>query len=217
MKILLFTIGIAIILGLAATYLYATPQWPQTSNTAPTAPLSASSLSVHPVKPRVIPQPVLASPPLATPVVGTPTATPVMIVVNTPTTVTVTASITPAPILNGVNLLRVGATGTQSTILGVMHDDGKNGDAVAGDGTYTLQVPINEATAGQIKLQVSAAFRALMMRAVSPTLIIHVTKDFTSWLAYTDESSGLTLRLPPRSNSPTANAGNRSDESTISC
>ena len=113
-----------------------------------------------------------------TPVVGTATATPATIVVNTPTTVTVKASITPAPILNGVNLLRLGATGTQSTILGVMHDDGKNADAVASDGIYTLQVPFNEPVAGSIQLQVSAAFQGALKRVLSAFITIPVDNVF---------------------------------------
>ena len=126
-----------------------------------------------------------------TPVAGTPTATPATIVVSTPTTVTVTTSITPSPILNGVNLPRLGATGTQSTIHGVMHDDGKNGDAVAGDGLYTLQVRFNEPTAGLLQLQVSAAFGGLLKRVTSALTTIQI------WSSFVDASSNTRLLLPP--------------------
>ena len=89
----------------------------------------------------------------ATSTLGPVSATPSSITVNTPTTVTVTIPI-PAPTLisNGVNLLRLGATG-MPTILGVMHDDGKNGDAVAGDHIYTLQVNFNEPSAGTVSFR----------------------------------------------------------------
>jgi hypothetical protein len=109
-----------------------------------------------------------------TPTFGTPTAAPALITVNTSTIVTVTVVISPAPLPNGVNLLRLGATGTQPTILGVMHDDGKNGDAVAGDGIYTLQVLFNEPATGQIRLQVSAAFKGSLKRTLSSLFQIEV-------------------------------------------
>jgi hypothetical protein len=126
-----------------------------------------------------------------TPTVGTPSTTPSLITVNTPTTVTVTAQISPTPITNGVNLLRVGATGTQPTILGVMHDDGLNGDAVANDGIYTLQIRFNEAVVGQIQLQVSAAFKGLLTRSLSSQGTVLI------WNKLADQQTGITLAYPP--------------------
>jgi len=99
--------------------------------------------------------------------------------VNTPTIVTFTVSITdPTLIPNSVSLLRLRAPGAQSIILGQMHDDGKNGDAVASDRTYTLQVSLNEPATGQIQLQVSAAFRGLLKRVTSTGLVIDVWNSF---------------------------------------
>jgi hypothetical protein len=60
-----------------------------------------------------------------------------------------------------------------------MHDDGQNGDAVAGDGIYTLRVPFNEAAIGQIQIQVSAAFRGVLRRVISSPINIAVTSDGT--------------------------------------
>jgi len=165
MKTLLLTLGLILVIAVGAVWLQAAPQT-QTSNPQAWPALPARSSA--------------AAATSTTPLVGTPTSTPTMIVVKTPTTVTVTVAITPLPILNGVNLLRVGATGTQSTILGVMHDDGKNGDAVAGDGIYTLQVPFNEQSAGQIQLQVSAAFQGRLQRVLSSVLSLGVWNFFTT-------------------------------------
>jgi len=175
MKTLLFTVGLAIILGLGAIWLHATPV-PQISSTASKAPDKTH---------------VAFLPAVMSPTVGTPSATPATIVVNTPTVVTVTVAITPTPISNGVNLLRLGATGTQPTILGVMYDDGKNGDAVAGDGVYTLQVPFNEPTAGQIQVQVSAAFQGRLQRVLSGVLSLQVWN-----VAETQTGSGLPSAIP---------------------
>jgi hypothetical protein len=104
---------------------------------------------------------------------------PAIITVNAPTTVTVCVQINPAPLPGGVNLLRLGASGTQPTILGVLHDDGLNGDSVAGDNIYTLQVNFNEPTAGQIQLQVSAAFKGLLKRALTGPVIVPVWNAFS--------------------------------------
>jgi hypothetical protein len=101
--------------------------------------------------------------------IGPVNATPSMITVNTSTMVTVTVQITdPALIAGSVNLVLLGALGTQPTILGVMHDDGLNGDAVAGDHIYTLQMPFNESSPSQIQFEVSAAFQGSLKRVVSP-------------------------------------------------
>jgi hypothetical protein len=76
-----------------------------------------------------------------TPIVGTAIATPAYITINVPTAVTVTAQIAdPTLIPTSVNLLRLGANGTQSTILGVMHDDGLGGDVAANDGIFSLVI-----------------------------------------------------------------------------
>jgi hypothetical protein len=127
-----------------------------------------------------------------TPAVGTPNATPSVITVNTPVTVTVTAQINPVPLAGGVNLLRLGATGTQPTVLGVMHDDGKNGDAAANDGVYTLQLPFNEHSTGQIQLQVSVAFSGSLKRVLSSTTTIPV------WNSYNNTQLGASFQYPPQ-------------------
>lgn len=77
----------------------------------------------------------------------------------------VTATVTAfgTPIASGINLLRV--DGATPVILGAMHDDGLNGDAVAGDGIYTWQ--FTAASVSQMQLQASAAFRTVLRRPKS--------------------------------------------------
>ncbi len=104
---------------------------------------------------------------LAAPGIGTVSITPTIIPANTLTSITVTAEITdPLLIPTSVNLLQINASGTQPTILGQLHDDGKNGDAVAGDHLYAIVLTLTEPI-GQSQLQVSAAFRGLLKRVVS--------------------------------------------------
>lgn len=107
----------------------------------------------------------------AAPSVSTPTTSVESISVGQPTAVLVQVNILtspgdPALIATSINLLRLDAAG-KSTILGVMHDDGLNGDAVAGDNTFSLQVNFTEQAQGTIRLQASAAFKGVLKRTLS--------------------------------------------------
>jgi hypothetical protein len=55
----------------------------------------------------------------------------------------------------------------ERTLLGLMHDDGKAGDAVAGDGVFTLRFTTTEKHVGELRVQVSAAFKRLVRRVHS--------------------------------------------------
>jgi len=185
-KLIVGLVGALVILG--EVWLIAAPQ-PQDQPAASHA-LVGQANSIHP----------LATPAATpTPTVGTPTLTPSMILVNSPTTVTITVAITPTPIANGVNLLRLGATGTQPTVLGVMHDDGKNGDTVAGDGVYTIQAVLREPNAGSVSLQMSVAFAGLLKRVTSITVPLPVLNELTDNTVGVEVQypGGLTLVAPP--------------------
>lgn len=113
-----------------------------------------------------------AGPAVAATTVGNPTPTPASINAGQATQVVVTSQVTSAPgdpavIQNGVNLLRLGSP--QAVVLGVMHDDGLEGDAAAGDNIYTLRISLNEAKVGQVQLQVSVALRGVLLRVRSDT------------------------------------------------
>ena len=138
----------------------------------------------------------VAMPPMALQSTGTPTigpvsAIPTLITVNTPTPMLVSTQITDSRlIIESVNLLRINPSGNP-TVLGVMKDDGKNGDSAAGDKTFSLRVNLSEATPGQIGLQVSAAFRGILRRSVSTLRTVDV------WASYTDGNTNTTLFAPP--------------------
>jgi len=137
------------------------------------------------------PAPVPATPPTlriatgtSTPIIGTPTATPSMITVNTPTQVMVSIQITdPRLVPNSVNLLRLSATGAQSTILGVMQ--------TAGNGTYSLQPAFDESVPGAVQLQVSAAFQGSLLRVLSNVVTV------SAWGVLADPLSGFKALYPP--------------------
>jgi hypothetical protein len=76
----------------------------------------------------------------------------------------------PSLIPGSVNLVRLDGNENVVGIVGVMHDDGKDGDAVAGDHVYSLQLVLNEPRQTAFEFEVSAAFKGLLHRVVSPPL-----------------------------------------------
>ncbi|MEQ1871846.1 MAG: DUF11 domain-containing protein, partial [Vicinamibacterales bacterium] len=95
--------------------------------------------------------------------------------VNAPVTVLFTATITePSVIATGVNLLKTDATGRTLSVVGVMNDDGVAGDAVRGDKVFSLAVVLNESALGSAYYRVSAPFRGVILRALSPLIPIQV-------------------------------------------
>src|SRR5437870_217421 len=103
----------------------------------------------------------------SSPTIGIPTATPHLLTANTPTTVTVTTQITDSSLIPGsVNLIRLGTTGTRPTILGQLQSSGNS--------NYSIQLPFNEPAAGQIQLQISAAFKGALRRVLSQALTVPV-------------------------------------------
>ncbi len=115
----------------------------------------------------------------AAPSIGTPAVTPLTLTVGQSTPITTSCKINtatgdPALLPGGVNLVRLTATGAAVSTIGVMHDDGLNGDAKAADGTFTLQYTTNETVAGQFELQCTAAFQGVLQRVKSPAVTLTV-------------------------------------------
>jgi hypothetical protein len=108
----------------------------------------------------------------AAPNIGMVRATPLTAVIGTPTQITVQVSISdPSLIANSINLLQLNADGT-TTILGTLYDDGLNGDLFAGDLIFTTVVTLNKTSASRIQMQVSAAFKGVLLRVKSPVLSV---------------------------------------------
>lgn len=102
-------------------------------------------------------------------------ATPIIIAVNEATNVTVTIRITDSRVIAGsVNLQRLDASGKVIAVLGTLNDSGTNGDAVAGDKTYSVRKSFTEVTTTPVRLQVSWALSKVLRRAVSNLVEIGV-------------------------------------------
>jgi hypothetical protein len=120
-----------------------------------------------------------ALPTFGAPTIAIPSVNPSSLTVGLSTQVTASCQIStvatdPALLPGGVDLVRLTATGAAVSTLGVMHDDGLNGDVQAGDGIFTLQFTTNETAAGQFELQCTAAFKGLLQRIKSPAATVTV-------------------------------------------
>lgn len=116
----------------------------------------------------------LTAPASAAPALGQGAAVPPSITAGAPTLVTATVQAAGGtPLVGGVNLLRQDASGKTTAIIGVMHDDGQNGDTVSGDNTYTLQTTLTE-PAGTVYFAASAAFKGQLKRVVSSSFTVTV-------------------------------------------
>jgi RHS repeat-associated protein len=111
----------------------------------------------------------------AAPSIGSVQITPDAIAAGVPTTVRVTAVIADPTLLPAtVNLQRVNEAGAAVAVLGSLHDDGRNGDAVAGDRVYTLDVVLTETA--PLRLRVSAGFQGMVKRVFSAEVLLPLNR-----------------------------------------
>src|SRR3954449_7843409 len=128
----------------------------------------------------VLALPILWQPALYGATIGATTLAPTSIPAGVGTQITATASITdPGLIPSTVTLVQVDPSGRTAS-LGVMHDDGANGDTTGGDHIFTLQTTILQANPGALSLRVSAGFQGSLSRVFSPVITLTITGAGTS-------------------------------------
>ena len=96
-----------------------------------------------------------------------------------------------------MNLQRLDTAGRVVAVLGLLRDDGANGDVAAGDRTFTLQATIFETTPGPVRLRVSAAFRGSLIRAFSIPLTVNVTGATATGIAILSPANLAYLNTSP--------------------
>ncbi len=107
--------------------------------------------------------------------IGPANVNPRSLTAGVPAEVVITCTIADAAFVDGsANLIRVDPTGRTLAVLGVLRDDGLQGDATAGDRIYTLRMTFTEPAPAQVRLRISAAFRGLLQRVQSDTLLVDV-------------------------------------------
>jgi len=108
--------------------------------------------------------------------IGTTSIAPSSTSAGVPIVVTVSSSITDASVIpSSVNLQRVDSAGRVLSVIGTLHDDGLNGDAIAGDHIYSLTTTVFENVPGTVLLRVSAGFKGVLLRALSAPLPVNIT------------------------------------------
>jgi hypothetical protein len=111
----------------------------------------------------------------AVPSVDNVAASPSVISVDATTEVTVTAQISDESVIPAsINLFQIDASGRTLAFLGILRDDGTNGDSTPGDQTFALRLPFSVSTPGDIRLRISAAFRGVLRRVFSQIVILTV-------------------------------------------
>jgi hypothetical protein len=106
---------------------------------------------------------------------GTPAASPDRVTAGAATAVTFSISITDPKYSPGsANVQRLNADGSVQGVVGLLHDDGLDGDAVAGDGVFTLRTTLTETATSLPKFQVSAGFKGEIKRSFSTPLSLAV-------------------------------------------
>ncbi len=116
--------------------------------------------------------------PLPARAVVNPTVAPAAVKLNVATKVRIYADIgDPNVIAAGVNLLKVGAAGTNPTIVGVLKDDGTGGDEIAGDGRFSIELTVNEPATKTLVYRISAPFKGTLLRTVTADLPLAVVAN----------------------------------------
>ena len=110
----------------------------------------------------------------AAPVVGVTEATPLAVPVGASTSVLVTSRILDAAVIpESVTLQNVAPDGTVTNV-GILHDDGLNGDVSFGDKLFSLRITVQQSSPVELQYRVSAAFRGVLRRVNSEPFSIYV-------------------------------------------
>lgn len=109
---------------------------------------------------------------------------------------TVTATITDDRLIAGsVVLQKLAANGSVLGSVGSLHDDGLEGDAVAGDKNYTLRTTVLQDTPGSVGYRVAANFQGYGQTVYSATLPVAITGTATG-ISIAAPGNGAYLNTP---------------------
>jgi Glucodextranase, domain B len=134
----------------------------------------------------------------AAPTIGATAVMPTSVPLGIATPITVTSVITdPSVVAGSVSLQRLDASGRVTAVLGILHDDGQNGDALAGDHIYTLQLTLTEYAVGPIALRVSASFQGLLTRVFSGVMTVNVVGTAAPQVIITSPANLSYLNITP--------------------
>jgi Glucodextranase, domain B len=134
--------------------------------------------------------PLVVSSILSSQTISSPSAKPSSIPLATRTTVTITAgTIDPSLIGSSVNLQRYDSTAKLYQVVSSMYDDGTHGDAVAGDGIFSVALTFDEPAPFPVVLRVSAAFKGRLTRVFSSPFNLNVVGEAAPRITITSPSN----------------------------
>jgi hypothetical protein len=109
---------------------------------------------------------------------------------------TATARISSAQVIpSSIVLHKLGTGGNVVATVGTLHDDGLDGDAVAGDKTYSLRTTVLENTPGSTSYRVAANFQGYAQQVTSGNLPVAITGSATG-IAITAPANAAYLNTP---------------------
>lgn len=133
--------------------------------------------------------------------IGATSVSPASTPAGIPQVVTVTSVITDSSVIpDSVNLQRLDESGRVVAVIGALHDDGLNGDAVAGDKLFSIATTVLENATGTVRYRVSAGFLGSLLRVFSAPVSVSITGTAT----------GISITSPANSayvNTPTITIG----------
>jgi hypothetical protein len=119
------------------------------------------------------------------------TVSPIVVSQNVKTPVLFTAKLDSSALVDqAVFLVRTAGAGSPSTIIGKMHDDGLDGDAVARDRLFSIRTVVQEKATGNLSFAVSATFRRVG-RVISSAIVLPV------WPRLQNDTLGVAVNHPP--------------------
>jgi hypothetical protein len=180
------------------TTIQSKPSVQSDSSTAPVATVfqTSTSTTTH-----TISTATTTSLPVGSHTIGQVTLSPNLVTAGASKPITLTATITdPDLIPSSVDAVysRPGVTGT--TILGTLHDDGLNGDIVAGDDIYTIVFTLPAYLApGELDFQITAAFRGVLARTKTSLIPLYINSVVatTTWITLSDSQNLFIIAIPP--------------------
>ena len=109
----------------------------------------------------------------ATPVIGATTPSVNAFAIGSAKQIDVTSVISDPSVISGsVVLQKINSDGTFADV-GLLHDDGLNGDVSFGDRVYTLRFTVSSQVPTELRYRVSAAFKGTLKRIVSEPFSIN--------------------------------------------
>jgi len=128
--------------------------------------------------------------------IGNPTVSPQEVFTDTPTDVIVRMTIAHPDVLSA-DVIQVDKSGQELGTLGILNDEGNDGDDVAGDGQYAGSILVNEPSPGQFLLLVEVAVDGAPLGTSGVATVDFVDSNTKRWPVVTHSDPAFEIHYPP--------------------